>query len=722
MGVTSVSESAAIRRQRIVRVLIVVGLLLLAGTLRLSRLEQLPPGLFIDEGANGMDALGVLQGHHALFFPENQGREGMVIYATALAIGLLGRTIMAVRLPAALASVGTVLAVFWLGQVLFNERRDDGKPPPWRGLFVGGAAAGLLAVSLGSTIIGRDSFRANFLPLFLALAIGFLWTGMRQRSLWRLALAGIFTGLLVYTYIAARFTPLLLLILGLSFLWPVAVRPAQLRRYLPLLAFYLVIAGLVALPLVVDFALHPEYFGSRSSRLFIFDPLVNKGQPVQALISNLRSHIGVWGFTGDPNYRHNYDSRPLLNLAEALFFWIGLLVAFIRWRWPAYRLLPIWLAAFLLPAVLAYEAPANTLRLIGTVPAVYLGIGVGLWHAFDALARRLRGRANGRVVWPYYAATAVALIMVISRGISTYRIYTGPWAAHPATYEAYRGEWTDLMRLVNASPAGSGDAYVIPLGNQFSDDSHEYNFRYLYDHTVPAHILHAAEPEAIAQFYDTLRADHQAGSVKRVRLADWTSGVHWSGDATGRYAFLLSKYGRPAGELERRNFWLRDFTDLDFTQPWRLYVQLEPREIAYDGGISLTGLAFSRHGGQPASAAQPIAVQPGEALYTALTWWADRPPAGDFKFSLRLHDAEGGVAAQTDESIWSFDQAPTSRWQPGEASESLIVFELPQDLTPGEYELRLVVYDDKTQTPTVQVGVWQPEVTLARLQVKAGAQ
>ena len=137
-----------------------------------------------------MDALGVLRGHHALFFPANQGREGMVIYATALAIGLLGRTITAVRLPAALASVGTVLAVFWLGQVLFNERRDDGKPPSWRGLFVGGTAAGILAVSLGSTIIGRDSFRANFLPLFLALAIGFLWTGLRQRSLWRLALAG----------------------------------------------------------------------------------------------------------------------------------------------------------------------------------------------------------------------------------------------------------------------------------------------------------------------------------------------------------------------------------------------------------------------------------------------------------------------------------------------------------------------------------------------------
>jgi len=110
---TSVSEySTARHRQRMVRVLIVVGLLLMAGALRLPRLDQLPPGLFIDEGANGMDALAVLQGQHALFFPENQGRVGMVIHATALAIALLGRTITAVRLPAALASIGTVLAVF----------------------------------------------------------------------------------------------------------------------------------------------------------------------------------------------------------------------------------------------------------------------------------------------------------------------------------------------------------------------------------------------------------------------------------------------------------------------------------------------------------------------------------------------------------------------------------------------------------------------------------
>jgi hypothetical protein len=178
-----VAELAAIqRRQRIVRVLIVVGLLVLACALRLQRLDQLPPGVFVDEGANGLDALGVLQGHHALFFPANLGREALIMYADALAIALLGRTVTAIRLPSALASVGTVLAVFWLGQVLFAGRRAKDGLPTWRGLFVGAVAAGTLAVSLGHSIMARNGWGAMFLPLLLALGIGFLWTGIKLRS------------------------------------------------------------------------------------------------------------------------------------------------------------------------------------------------------------------------------------------------------------------------------------------------------------------------------------------------------------------------------------------------------------------------------------------------------------------------------------------------------------------------------------------------------------
>ena len=44
--------------------------------------------------------------------------------------------------------------------------------------------------------------------------------------------------------------------------------------------------------------------------------------------------------------------------------------------------------------------------------------------------------------------------------------------------------------------------------------------------------------------------------------------------------------------------------------------------------------------------------------------------------------------------------------------------EIPPDLEPGEYELRLVVYDYESLKPTVELGVWKPEAVLAHLQVE----
>lgn len=67
-----------------------------------------------------------------------------------------------------------MLVVFWLGQLLFGKD-EDGRATPWRGLLVDGIGAGLLAVSLGQTIIGRAALRANLLPLFLCLCLGLLW-------------------------------------------------------------------------------------------------------------------------------------------------------------------------------------------------------------------------------------------------------------------------------------------------------------------------------------------------------------------------------------------------------------------------------------------------------------------------------------------------------------------------------------------------------------------
>ena len=180
--------AAASERQNRSRINLVSGAILLAITvaavfLRLHRLAEIPPGLFFDEGAHGLDAVQVLQGKHAVFFPDNNGREALIVYAIALAHSLLGPSILAVRLATALSSAAAVLALFWTGRVLFGTDEQTGIPRPWRGIFIGSVGAALLAVSLNQVILGRMAFRANFLILSIAPLPGFAVAGMAATEL-----------------------------------------------------------------------------------------------------------------------------------------------------------------------------------------------------------------------------------------------------------------------------------------------------------------------------------------------------------------------------------------------------------------------------------------------------------------------------------------------------------------------------------------------------------
>ena len=182
----SAVESTPSERRRLALVAagILCALAVAVVLLRLQRLNELPPGISYGEGANGLDALRVLQGEHAIFFPEKAwGREGLVMYAIALSISLFGRTEFALRLPTALASAGTVFVVFWLGQLLFGRDEESGRVPRHgEGLMVGGAGAGLMAVSLGQTIMGRTAFRTSLAAtLSFACVWPLLWQGWRQR-------------------------------------------------------------------------------------------------------------------------------------------------------------------------------------------------------------------------------------------------------------------------------------------------------------------------------------------------------------------------------------------------------------------------------------------------------------------------------------------------------------------------------------------------------------
>ena len=673
-----------------------------------------------------MDALRVLQGEHAVFFPEKvEGREGMVMYAMALAISLLGRTELALRLPTALASAGTVFVVFWLGQILFGREEESGRATPWRGLLIGGVGAGLLAVSLGQTILARTAFRTTFLPLFLCLCLALLWQGWRCRvrhggTWWLVALAGVCAGLLPYTYIPARFVPFLFLLFGLSSVLPLrSITRKRVRAELPWIGLFVGVAGLVAAPIFVHFALNPDDFTSRSGRLSIFDPTLSQGDPLGAFLGNVWDHLLVFGFRGDPFWRHNFAEQPMLNPWEAFFFWLGVGMAVWRWqRRPAYRLLLLWLGVLILPAMLARDAAPNTIRMIGAVPAIYLLIGVGMWEAFRFLKERYRAlpwradlifRESETVSAIAVGAVVGGLILI--QGVSAYRTYFQKWAAAPETYEAYDEEWTELARALNVQPFAADKVYLIP----YHSADEPYGFEYLYQGTVPAHIIRGTSPHNLAQKIESALISME--NVATVKYVDWDNDlVGRDADADEHAVAVFGKYGRYLGSEEFAAFQIHTYTDVSLDQVWTIYEQLEPLTVHYDGGISLHGLALGR--GEEQLSSQPL-VNLGEdrSLWVALQWQAAPGLEIDYAISLRLHDAGGGGVYQKDDVLSNSSPASTSSWSADELVETLHLLEFSADLPAGEYELRLVVYNFETQQPTVELGVWEPQYVLVRLRL-----
>ncbi|MCZ0941224.1 MAG: hypothetical protein OXJ55_21480 [Caldilineaceae bacterium] len=733
---------------------ILVALTLAVVLLRLQRLSELPPRLYNDEGAHGVDALHVLQGEHAVYFTENNGREGLIVYAVALTTSLLGTTVLAVRLPTALASAGTVFVVFWLGWLLYGRDDDSQRDTPWRGLLVGGAGAGLLAVSFGLTVIGRTAYRANFLPLLLSLCIALLWWGWRQRVWWRVALAGLCAGLLPYTYIAARFAPLLFLFFGLSLLFPWRRRKSatedgelgtvayhstrllsRIRHELPWVGLFVGVAALVAAPILVYFALHPEDFLYRSGQISVFRRGTSQGDPLGALLDNVWGHLLIFGFSGDPNPRQNLPGQPLLNALEAFFFWLGAGISLWHWRRPQNRLMLSWLVVMLLPAMLSRDHNfPNSLRLIGAVPAIYLLIGVGVWGTvrFRPLSRLIRATvtllrlnrlknpasptAGNSYIWVNDAASApVALGLVVGglilvQGVLTYRTYFVKWADVATGIEQlYSTQWQELSQVVNARTAPAESAYLIP------SYTWHHSFEYLDQNAAPAHVVYLGRPNLSEEIVSTLSAME---NVSAVNLVDWhdDSGANWSHYETERLTVLLGKYGRYLGSDEYPAFRMHTYADVDLARPWAFFDDLEPLSVHYDRGIGLHGFALAQGEEQLASQQQQFYLKQSHSLWLALRWSTAPGLEIDYSISLRLHDAEGKRVYQGDHVLFrSTDHAPTGGWTAEEEVDTLHLVELPVELLPGDYELRLVVYDFESLQPTVELGVWEPEKTIARL-------
>src|SRR3989344_1432180 len=135
---------------------------------RFWQFDSIPPGLYQDEAMNGADALSSLEnGKFSVFYTNNNGREGMIIWLDVLAIKLFGNEPWVLRLFPALAGVLAVLGLFFLAKKLFS-------------IEIALASSFFMATSFWAVNFSRIGFRANLMVPILIWSFYFLLRAVKR--------------------------------------------------------------------------------------------------------------------------------------------------------------------------------------------------------------------------------------------------------------------------------------------------------------------------------------------------------------------------------------------------------------------------------------------------------------------------------------------------------------------------------------------------------------
>ncbi len=437
---------------------VLLALLLIAFIFRFQDITTAPPGLYPDEAVNGNNALVALEtGDYKVFYPDNNGREGLFINIQAFFLKLFGSEPWVLRSVSATFGFLTVLGLYFLARLLFN----------WQ---IASIAGFYLAVSFWHVVFSRIGFRAIMVPFLLVWGFYFLWRGLRDFRFSNFAFSGIFFGLGFHTYIAFRFAPFVIVLVLLAY-WRRIKKDYSHEKYVHLrnelvrrFALFFLAAFLVALPLLYYFWQNPADFLGRGGQGSIFE----SAQPLKELFKSLGLTLASFNFTGDWNWRHNFSGEPLLFWLVGVFFVIGLLKSIVKMFKKRKKhahfstlhvLLVSWFFIMLLPAVLTREGIPHAIRSIGVLPVVMLFAAEGTWWLFETLIHWYREKDIHPLESPYkkehearliIGAALVILLMAI--GIVEYDKYFNKWAKRPEVRDAFAADLVELGRKINQLP------------------------------------------------------------------------------------------------------------------------------------------------------------------------------------------------------------------------------------------------------------------------------
>jgi len=340
---------------------------------RFYKLAEIPPGLYPDVAINGNDAIKALHGDMRVFYPENNGREGLFINLIALSFYLFGVSILSIKMVPAIIGSLTVLGMYLLTKEIFSQilnyklliinqsrngtsssqaitKLENSDLIKNSKLIISNSAVQTIAllstfflsISFWHINFSRLGFRAIMVPFILVWGFYFLFKAIRiirtihpndpNRILWLLAigywlLAGLTFGLGFHTYISFRVAPV---IMGIVFLVEVfnwwkrkKINTPDNKLHLALWIIFFIAVVTAASPMLLYFYNNPKDFMGRTGQVSV----LSSAQPLKELAISAAKSLGMFNFWGDCNWRHNFPCKPALPAPVGILFLIGFLWA-----------------------------------------------------------------------------------------------------------------------------------------------------------------------------------------------------------------------------------------------------------------------------------------------------------------------------------------------------------------------------------------------------------
>jgi mannosyltransferase len=222
----------------------------------------------------------------------------------------------------------------------------------------------------------------------------------------------------------------------------------------------------------------------------------------------------------------------------------------------------------------------------------------------------------------------------------------------------------------------------------------KYPFGFYYQpYTVADATLPPPEddrPPAHYLFVDINTLDQRltelAGTARRVFWVQW-----FESDTDPRHAvhFLLNKHGRHAGQQWFQGYSL-DWWELTPPTDFELAPALTPLTLQFDQAVQVVERSLP---------AAPL--RPGAPLPVALRW--QRVPGGavdrPLKARVALYDEAGNRLAQGDERLLNDRHRAPDQWSPEDRPLNVYSLNVPAELAPGRYSVRVLVYDAESLAP-----------------------